>query len=175
MGGTLTIRSVLGEGATFVATLPAADATAKTSQQADPRPESPAGAARRILVIDDEPLIGRMLKAALVRDLVEVAVSPHQALELAGAGTYDVILCDYYMPDMSGLDFYRALLERRPELHDAFIFMTGLHNNAEIDGFAHERKLRLLYKPFSVLELEQCLVTKPAVSVLHPEGPMIID
>jgi DNA-binding NarL/FixJ family response regulator len=61
------------------------------------------------------------------------------------------------MPDMSGLEFYRKLIELRPELKSAFILMTGFHDNAEIIAFARSRQLRVLYKPFSITALHQCL------------------
>ncbi|HET6338303.1 MAG TPA: response regulator [Polyangiales bacterium] len=157
MGGTLTVHSVLGRGATFLVTLPIAGGFAQAPDQEGTATESSSGVVRRILVIDDEPMIGRLVQSVLSLDAVEVSPLPREALKLVADRTYDVILCDFSMPDMSGLEFYRKLIELRPELQTVFILMTGFHNNAEISAFARTQQLRLLYKPFSIRELHQCL------------------
>jgi signal transduction histidine kinase len=157
MGGTLTVRSVLGEGATFTITLPVAVEATRVSSQSEPQPGELIGVTRRILVVDDEPMIGRVVKSALSRDIVEVSLSPHEALQLARSGRYDMILCDFKMPDMSGLEFYRELIEARPDLKTSFVLMTGSHDNPEIEARVRTREMRVLYKPFSMAALEHCL------------------
>jgi signal transduction histidine kinase len=157
MGGNLTVRSVLGQGATFVITLPVANGPSRGADQKEPEPAAVTNPTRRILVIDDEPMIGRVVKSALSRDIVDVTLSPHEALKLASSGGYDVILCDFKMPAMNGLDFYRELMQVRPELSAAFVLMTGSHDNAEVGALVRARQMRVLYKPFSVAALEHCL------------------
>jgi two-component system, cell cycle sensor histidine kinase and response regulator CckA len=157
MGGTLTARSVLGQGATFVVTLPIAASAARLAEQADTETASSSDSARRILVIDDEPMIGRLVKSLLSRDALEAALSPREALKLLEANEYQFILCDVDMPEMNGLEFYRTLTELHPESKAAFILMTGLHGNAEIVEFARTRNLPLLYKPFSLKDLNHFL------------------
>jgi signal transduction histidine kinase len=157
MGGTLTVHSVLGGGATFLITLPIVGGAAQTQDEEGAATESSSGLVRRILVIDDEPMIGRLVKSVLSQDAVEVSLLPSEALKWVADRVYDFILCDFSMPDMSGLEFYRKLIELRPALQTAFILMTGFHDNAEISAFARTRQLRLLYKPFSLSALQQCL------------------
>jgi chemotaxis protein histidine kinase CheA len=64
MGGTLTVQSVLGRGSTFRISLPVAgiEVHAPASEHSDFSISS--GSVRRILVIDDEPMIGRMVRSA---------------------------------------------------------------------------------------------------------------
>jgi signal transduction histidine kinase len=159
MGGSLTVRSVLGEGATFTIALPVAKGAqgAQEHSAPQPEPEEATRVSRRILVVDDEPMIGRVVKAALSRDIVEVSLSPHDALKLATTSSYDVILCDFKMPEMTGLEFYRELVEARPDLQSSFVLMTGSRDDAEIGACVRTRRMRVLFKPFSVATLEQCL------------------
>jgi signal transduction histidine kinase len=157
MGGTLTVHSILGQGATFLVTLPIAGGAAQTFDQEGAATESASGLVRRILVIDDEPMIGRLVKSVLSLDAVELSSGPRDALKLVADQAYDVILCDFSMPDMSGLEFYSKLIELRPQLQTAFILMTGFHDNADVSAFARKQQVRLLYKPFTIRELQQCL------------------
>lgn len=152
MGGTLTVRSVLGRGATFTVSLPVARNHEQNQKRTDVPTEASGtpGTVRRILVVDDEPMILRLLQHLLSPDLVDVTDSPHEALERAAASSYDLVLSDFYMPEMSGLDFYWELVKLRPELRSAFVLMTGFHNNAEVDAFVRATRVRLLTKPFSM-------------------------
>ena len=65
---------------------------------------SPAPA--RILVIDDEPLIGVIVQRALRTLDVSACTDAHEALAaIRGGRRYDVILCDLMMPAMTGMAF----------------------------------------------------------------------
>jgi CheY-like chemotaxis protein len=62
------------------------------------------GQPRRILVVDDEPLV-RYTVQLLLRDegyIVDEAGSAAQALALFKPGKFDMIFTDYFMPDMKG-------------------------------------------------------------------------
>jgi CheY-like chemotaxis protein len=92
----------------------------------------------RILVVDDEPLMGAVLRRALssAHD-VTVAGGGVMALEILGAGVdFDLVICDVMMPDKSGPQVYEALRERRPELLESFVFITG--------GVLHEKTRKFL-------------------------------
>jgi two-component system response regulator AtoC len=79
----------------------------------------------RILVIDDEKSFGEMVGTILRKDgyAVDVASSGTQALAALSAGTYDLLLCDVQMPDMSGLDLLRELEARK--LRPTIIMMSA--------------------------------------------------
>jgi CheY-like chemotaxis protein len=90
---------------------------AGTSQQGRPR----------ILVVDDEPSILSVIRR-LLRDTCEVFVagSPVEALELAAGGaSFDAVLCDVCMPEMTGAEFKAAVKRISPSLADRFVWMTG--------------------------------------------------
>ena len=159
MGGTLTVRSALEHGTTFVVTLPVPEHAPRRSEGDGfgTKSSAPDGNTRRVLVIDDEPRIGKLLQLMLSRDLVQFTPSPLEALKLVAAQAYDVILCDFYMPEKTGLEFYREACALRPEVQDGFVLMTGSHSNPQIEEFVRTRQLRLLHKPFSLQALRDCL------------------
>ncbi|MBI5969570.1 MAG: sigma-54-dependent Fis family transcriptional regulator [Deltaproteobacteria bacterium] len=71
----------------------------------------------RLLVIDDEEAMRHMLSIILKKEGYEVHVSPDalhalSAIEAAGGGDFDFILCDIKMPRMDGLEFLKALKDR---------------------------------------------------------------
>lgn len=68
--------------------------------------------AARILVVDDEPEIRELLALTLAAEgwLVEEAKSGPDALERCRRETFDIVVVDYLMPGMNGLDVARHLL-----------------------------------------------------------------
>jgi len=68
--------------------------------------------AARILVVDDEPEIRELLELTLAAEgwLVEEAASGPEALERCRREHFDMVVLDYLMPGMNGLDVARHLL-----------------------------------------------------------------
>jgi len=108
--------------------------------------------AGRILVVDDEPQIRRVMRTTLAAHGYEVADarSGEQALEEIRAGKYDLVLLDVNMPGMGGVEACRAI--RRDS--DAAIIMLTVRNTEEdkveaLDAGADD----YVTKPFSTPEL----------------------
>ncbi|HLW79038.1 MAG TPA: response regulator transcription factor, partial [Terriglobia bacterium] len=82
--------------------------------------------AGRILVVDDEPQIRRVMRTTLVANGYEMAEARNgdAALEMVRTGRYDLILLDMNMPGRGGLDTCRAIRELRPGLDLAIIMLT---------------------------------------------------
>lgn len=79
----------------------------------------------RLLVVDDEEAIGRILEeyfGGLGYDVV-TAHSGMEALERFAPGGFDCVLCDLMMPGMNGLDFLREARMRDDKA--VFFMMTG--------------------------------------------------
>jgi PAS domain S-box-containing protein len=106
----------------------------------------------RILALDDEPSIRAFLKKVLASAGMDC--DPYQdgaqALEGLRDMTYDVMLIDHRMAGMSGTEFYDAAIEFRPELAKRAVFMSGDVLNPDLRGFATQRGIRLLAKPFDI-------------------------
>ena len=109
-----------------------------------------------VLIIDDEPEILETTKWAfeLAGFQVHTAASAEEALPQARDYRPDVLLIDYKLPHMNGLELLRAA---RPWIPDAVaIMITGLTHESEL---IEEESLRLgtvgfLHKP---LQMEQVL------------------
>ena len=83
----------------------------------------------RILVIDDEAAIRRILKEILEHEQyqVDTAESAVEALPLVKENEYDAILCDIKMPQMDGIEF----LEVARQITDAPIIMISGHGTID--------------------------------------------
>ena len=79
----------------------------------------------RILVIDDDEAVRESVSRTLrsAGHTVQTAQTGEEGLELAGHGSFDVILSDLRMPGISGLDVLHRLREQRVD--SIFIIMTG--------------------------------------------------
>ena len=83
----------------------------------------------RILVIDDEPAIRRILREILEHEKYNVddAASAVEALPLVKENEYDAMLCDIKMPQMDGIEF----LEEAKKITDAPIIMISGHGTID--------------------------------------------
>ena len=109
----------------------------------------------RVLVIDDEELLGNAARRILQSEHeVIVTVSARQAVAWIEAGQrFDVIVCDVMMPDLNGRDFYLKLREIAPALADRIIFMTGGAFTPRAREFLAEVENARLAKPFDPISL----------------------
>ncbi len=105
----------------------------------------------RVLVVDDEPLIGTTLRILLDEHDVRVVGSGLAARDLlAGGASFDAILCDLMLEGFSGMDLARWLEAERPELAGRLVFMTGGAFTDEARAFlSRVPAARQLEKPFS--------------------------
>ena len=80
---------------------------------------------RRLLLVDDDPAVSRTYENALARQgwTVETAANGRQAIERFKATPFDVVVSDISMPEMTGLEFLRAV--RELDLDVPVILMTG--------------------------------------------------
>lgn len=124
-GGEITIRARDGGGTVVRVILP----TLEAELAADPLAAQTEGASqqRRVLVVDDDPLVLRSLTRVLARDFeVAAARNGREALDLVRAGgTFDAMLCDLMMPELSGIELHELLERDDPELARRTVFLTG--------------------------------------------------
>ncbi|WP_224362096.1 response regulator [Hyalangium versicolor] len=126
-----------------------------------PLPPEPAPVVRRgrILIVDDEHRFGQTLQLLLGR-AHEVSYTPsaRQALEWLQAGrSYDAILCDLMMAEVTGQQFYDALHQQSPDLARRVIFMTGGAYTPDSVDFVRKMTNPVLNKPFKTEDLEKLL------------------
>lgn len=101
----------------------------------------------RILLVEDDGLVSRALCRLLSRfsDVVVAAGVEAAAGCLESDPRFDLILCDVFLGQRSGIDLYRMLVERDAELASRLAFMTGLGDSP--DELAEFRHVPCLAKP----------------------------
>jgi two-component system cell cycle sensor histidine kinase/response regulator CckA len=106
----------------------------------------------RVLIIDDEPAILAVYPEVLGVDYqVAVASSGQQALEtIASEPDFDVILCDYMMPDLDGRALYEHLQANAPHLLDRLVFCSGGLVSERARKFVASISNPLLEKPIPI-------------------------
>jgi PAS domain S-box-containing protein len=151
LGGEVQVESVVGKGSSFRVLLPVASLEARPSEH--PKPASVISSKRaRVLVVDDDPLVGACLKRGLSAEHdVTLARDGRAALELIVVGeNYDVILCDLMMPIMTGMDLYDALCEVAPDQAERMVFVSGGAFTPTCRDFVDRVPNERLDKPFDI-------------------------
>ncbi|MEG1935015.1 MAG: response regulator, partial [Rikenellaceae bacterium] len=79
----------------------------------------------RILVVDDERAIRNTLKEVLEYEnyVVDTASSGSEALDMIGQKSYNLVITDIFMDNMSGIELFNAVLHTKPDL--PFIIISG--------------------------------------------------
>jgi PAS domain S-box-containing protein len=164
LNGSLRLMSEPGRGTTAQLWLPVTTRNAAPQEQAAPvLSDASATSPRTILVVDDDPLIA-MSTVDMLEDLgheVIGASSGAQALDiLRDGGKIDLLITDFSMPVMTGLQLAKAVRKLRPKL--PILLATGY---AELPPDS-EINLPRLGKPY----LQEQLAAEIA-KLLHAVGP----
>jgi PAS domain S-box-containing protein len=146
-GGEAHITSVLGEGTTVDLWLPSTVST----NEPTPRPRPPQSAGGRVLVVDDSPdallVVGSFLRLGGL-DVTGATDGDLALAELRSGRQFDVLVTDFAMPGMNGVELLRQALELDPQLPG--LIMTGFSQRdvlPDLDGII------VLRKPFNRAEL----------------------
>lgn len=118
---------------------------------------APALAPLKLLVIDDDSQVGFALKRMLRRHDVTYVQDGESALQALEAATYDVVISDIMMPQVSGMDVYRRLQATGSGLVDRFIFVTGGGHSDAARAFLAEVPNERFDKPVDRAQLEAAI------------------
>jgi EAL domain-containing protein (putative c-di-GMP-specific phosphodiesterase class I) len=112
----------------------------------------------RLLLVDDEPAVLRAYASALARHgvVVETASNGKEAAERVERGAFDVIVSDISMPEMTGIEFLRAV--RAHDLDVPVILVTGEPSLESAVRAVEYGAFRYLAKPVESEELRETVL-----------------
>lgn len=120
----------------------------------------------RTLVVDDDFRVAELHRLYAEKiggfEVVGMARTGAEAIELAGRLQPDLVLLDIYLPDMSGIDVLRRLREQRRQLD--VITITAARDVATLRATMHGGSVHYLIKPFTFEVFRQRLLSYAAVS-----------
>lgn len=147
--GTASIDSSAGAGTTVRLCFPRAKAHGSGSRRVDGSPAQ-AHLSSKILVVEDQPIIRRLVRRLLERDghHVATASSAEEALTIAEGDEFDLLVTDVMMPGASGLELVEQLRRRRPGL--PVLLTSGTDDERELD-----ERTAFVRKPFKVEQLRE--------------------
>jgi DNA-binding response OmpR family regulator len=127
---------------------------------------------RRVLVIDDETNIRRMMRLTLEADGYDVEDAPDglKGLEMFGDGSrFDAVVLDQKMPDLDGIETLRRMLRRAP---GAAIIMVTAFGSIELAVDAMKAGARdFLKKPLTPAQLRDALLAALSKDSVAPAAP----
>ena len=131
------------------------------------------GKGSRVLVVEDEPTVARLIADVLEDEgfHVDVLLDGREALNRAGRETYDLVICDMKMPGLDGQHFYNSLVRTGNRLRECFLFVTGDIVGAQTREFLERNQLPHVAKPFRVEELT-AKVYRVLESKVQRDSPM---
>ncbi len=152
-GGAIHVRSAPGCGSTFRILLPAKAHAAEEPRAERATTENESGAT--VLVIDDEGIVRLTTRTTLMKAGFRVILSDNGANGLrrleADPGGVDLVLLDFTMPVMGGVETFRRVHELRPDL--PVIVMSGYTDSEVARHFGSRSPSAFLQKPFTAARL----------------------
>ena len=112
---------------------------------------------KRLLLVEDDRSLGATLHERLLREKYEVAwvETKQRALKKLSEGLWDLVILDIGLPDVSGVDVYKRVAARWPEL--PVLFSSGHADPAHLDEYLRRPNVGMLVKPYDFEVMMQTL------------------
>ncbi len=116
----------------------------------------------KILIIDDSPIMRKIVKKALSETKFNSAETleagdGEEGLKIFKGGGVDWVLCDWNMPKMSGLDFVKEARKIKTKTHVPIIMITTEGTMGKVEEALNEGADRYIVKPFTSTDLEKSI------------------
>ena len=110
-----------------------------------------------ILIVDDESFVRAVVEEILTSGghTVLQAISGAEAVKMCAERSFDLVITDLRMQNVSGVDFGRQILELRPET--PIILMTGYSGTLDAEGVRRLGFRELLLKPYTARGFAECV------------------
>jgi len=156
--GALGVISRPGQGTVLRVLFPATDRLVPA--QGDDRSPSAAPLTGRALVVDDDPTVGQVAQEMLRQFGLEASCCENGQRALAmladAALTFDLVVLDLSMPEMSGLECLRRIRDRYPQL--PVLLCSGYSEQPAEPAATDDPATGFLRKPFGVQEFRHAVV-----------------
>jgi signal transduction histidine kinase/DNA-binding response OmpR family regulator len=178
MGGRVGFESTPGEGTCFHFELPAW--SEELSRPAFLAPEEPASTSARVLVVEDDVDVARLLGVMLTRAgySVDSASSGVEALEKLQLGDYAAVTLDLLLPDMNGVEVIRQARVQGFMADLPFVVIAAKVEQGQLDLGPDVARVEWLAKPIDQTQLLnamiRCVSTRRVrtARVLHVEDDL---
>ncbi len=124
---------------------------------------------KKVLVVEDSSsmrsiLVKNLNQAGFVQDNIYQAENGDDAIALMSASQIDLVLTDWHMPIMSGLEFMKKVKAQKGFQHIPFLMVTGEINKEKIAEAIKEGASEYIIKPFNALDLQEKIKNAFSVS-----------
>ena len=110
----------------------------------------------KVLVIEDDPLIARVMQRVLAAEFdVTVTQEGQSAIGLMRRQFFAAVVTDVMMPGLTGLDVFKTLRMDNPLQASRVVFVTGCAWAEDLDDQLRETGRPVLEKPFSFAALSE--------------------
>ncbi len=161
--GAIHVESEIGKGTRIIMRFPLsspltvdAPPPPRSVRKADVHTPEVSGPLR-ILIVDDEEKLSSLISDIYIKEGHQVRCAPEggKALELLDEQDADLLLVDFLMPGMSGMDFVRALRTRGKM--KCIVLLTGGIQKDQEQEVLDQGIFRILRKPFTLNELRRII------------------
>jgi DNA-binding NtrC family response regulator len=113
---------------------------------------------QRILVVEDDPSMGRAMLRILHVFQVTLCGSVDEARPLLRTETWNAIVSDVQLGEESGLDLFEEVVAVRPELAERYLFVSGAACLPEMAARLQRTGAPYFQKPYDLDEFREALV-----------------
>ena len=159
-GGEIGVDSQPNGGARFTVSLPLETTFPlfldAPSQTPPPRPVNTSARGTRVLVVEDETIVARLMQEIFRTEFnceVDVVTNGVAAFEKLAITRYALVVADVRMPKMTGTELYLWLREAQPAAARRFVFVTGHAGEKHLEAEIAQLDIPVISKPFTIEQI----------------------